>query len=100
RSRSRGGWGYALRSGYYDAPDNRIRLQSISVTLAGATPGTISAIESNYREAFKGGKKVNHATGGFSIITHGGLPMQFPADLADSGNEYLASAIYRFGKLR
>ena len=100
RSRSRGGWGYALRSGYYDAPDNRIRLQSISVTLAGATPGTISAIESNYREAFKGGKKVNHATGGFSIISPGGFQMQFAADLADSGNEYLASAIYRFGKLR
>lgn len=92
RSRVRSGWGYAMRGGYYDAPDNRIRLSEVS--------SSDPAVTASFLEAFSGGENVDHFTGGFSLITPGGFQLQFAADVADSGNEYLASAIYRFGKIQ
>ena len=92
RSRVRSGWGYAARGGYYDAPDNRIRLKQVT--------SSDPAVASAFREAFSGGENVDHFTGGFSLITPGGFQIQFAADIADTGNEYLASGIYRFGKMK
>jgi len=92
RSRVRSGWGYAARGGYYDAPDNRIRLKQVT--------SSDPAVASAFREAFSGGEKVDHFTGGFSLITPGGFQIQFAADIANSGNEFLASGIYRFGKMK
>ena len=92
RSRVRSGWGYALRGGYYNAPDNRIRLSDVSTTDPSVAP--------NFKSAFRGGKDFDHLTGGVSLITPAGFQMQFATDLANSGNEYLASAIYRWGKVQ
>lgn len=94
-SRTRAGWGYMVRGGYYNAPDNRIRLTEVSVSGSNA-----AAIEGLLRDTFRGGEEVDHFTAGFSLNTPAGLHMQFAGDFADTGNEFLASAIYRFGKGR
>ncbi|MBI1950077.1 MAG: hypothetical protein HYS34_01785 [Acidobacteria bacterium] len=88
----RGGWRYALRGGYYNAPDNRIRLTNVASGSA--------EIDGIFRDVFRGGRDLSHYTGGISINSPAGIQMQLAADFADSGNEYLVSAIYRFGKIR
>lgn len=88
----RGGWRYAFRGGYYNAPDNRIRLTNVSSGDA--------SIDGIFRDVFRGGEDVNHYTAGISINTPAGIQMQMAGDFADSGDEFLVSAIYRFGKIR
>lgn len=98
-STSQRGWGYAVRAGFYNAPDNRIRLTDVSVT---STDPLVTAplLEGVLRDVFRGGEDVNHFTAGLSLNTPAGFQMQFAGDFADTGNEFLASAIYRFGKVR
>ena len=88
----RGGWRYAFRGGYYNAPDNRIRLTDVNSGNA--------EIDGLFKDVFRGGRDLSHYTGGISINTPAGIQMQLAGDFADSGNEYLVSAIYRYGKIR
>ncbi len=89
---SSGSWGHAIRAGYFNAPDNRIRLSRISSGDAD--------IDRLFKDVFRGGEDVDHYTTGFSLNTPAGIRLQFAADFSDAGDEYLASAIYRFGKTR
>jgi long-subunit fatty acid transport protein len=95
-------WNWALRAGYYNAPDNRIRLEDVDVSLApGATPPqTPEQIESVFKEAFSGGDDVNHFTAGFSFQAPGNVTFQFAGDLSEDETEFVMSAIWRFGKGR
>jgi hypothetical protein len=77
---------------YYNAPDNRIRLVGIDT----GDP----QIDEIYLDLFRGGEAVNHYNLGFSFGTPVGLQLQLAADLSDVGNQYVMSAIYRFGRLR
>jgi len=90
----RGGWTYAVRAGYYNAPDNRIRLTDIQTQTGSAE------VQASYLNAFRGGDKTDHFTGGVSLNTPAGFQVQFAGDFANTGNEYLVSAIYRLGKVR
>lgn len=100
------GWSYALRGGYYNAPDNRIRLDKVTVCegadLTPPCPGTATAaeIEALLKDVFRGAEEVDHFTVGISVVTPIGLQLQFAGDLADDSDQYVASAIFRFGKVR
>ena len=89
---TRGRWTYFVRGGYYNAPDNRIRLVGIDT----GDP----EIDEIYLDLFRGGETVNHYNLGFSFGTPIGLQLQFAADLSDVGNQVVVSGIYRFGGLR
>ena len=52
------------------------------------------------QKMIRGGEAVDHYNLGFSFGTPVGLQLQLAADLSDVGNQYVLSAIYRFGGLR
>jgi hypothetical protein len=90
---SRGRWVHGLRVGYFNAPDNRIRLES-----ANTGDDTVDAI---LLDLFRAGDDINHFTVGFSLDTPAGFQIQVAGNFADGGDdEYVASAIWRFGKIR
>jgi len=90
---SRGRWVHGIRVGYFNAPDNRIRL-----TAADTGDDTVDTI---LLDLFRAGEDVNHYTVGFSLDTPVGFQIQVAGNFADGGdNEYVASAIWRFGKIR
>ena len=93
-SQTRGGWRYALRAGYYNAPDNRIRL--VQVTSDDMNP----EVEDLYRDVFRGDEDYNHFTGGVSLNTPGGFQIQLAGDWSDQGTQYVVSGIFRFGEVR
>lgn len=95
-ARSQGGWGFAVRAGYFNAPDNRIRLEQVTST--NADPVVKARIEAAFRDVFRGGEDDNHVTAGLSLNTPGGFQLQIAGDFSDAGNEFLASTIFRFGK--
>lgn len=88
---SQGNWTQAVRAGYFNAPDNRIRLVSID----SGDP----QVDRLYKKVFSGGSNENHYTAGFSIGTPIGIQLQLGADFSESAKEYVVSAIYRFGKV-
>lgn len=92
RSQTRGGWGYALRAGYYLAPDNRIRLEEVNSGDA--------QVDALYKKVFGAGEDQDHFTAGFTLNVKGGFAVQAAGDFSDEGNQYLLSGIYRFGKSR
>lgn len=94
--RSRGAWGHAFRAGYFNAPDNRIRLTQVR----SLHPEIGPQIEAIFKDVFRGGEDQDHYTVGFSLNAPVGIQVQFAADFADDEKQYVASAIYRFGKTR
>jgi len=90
--RSQGSWTHAVRAGYYNAPDNRIRLTDVD----SGDP----QLDRLYRDVFRGADSENHYTVGLSIGTPILLEIQLAGDFADTGDEYVASVIYRFGEGR
>jgi len=94
---SRGRWTHSLRLGYFNAPDNRIRLDRVT----SSDPQFVTAgTEEILRDLFRGGEDDDHYTVGFSLGTPVGLTLQFAGDFSDQLDQYIASAIYRFGKVR
>ena len=89
---SKGGWTSALRAGYFNSPDNRIRLTEVN----SGDP----QVDRIFKDIFRGGEDVNHYTTGFSVTLPIGLQIQAAADFSDDGQEYLISSIYRFGPVR
>ena len=51
-------------------------------------------------DLFRGGEDENHFTLGFSLNTPAGLQFQLAGDFTDGVDEYVLSAIYRFGRVR
>ena len=51
-------------------------------------------------DAFRGGEDENHFTAGLSFGTPVNFYVQLAADLADTTDQYVVSAIWRFGKHR
>jgi long-subunit fatty acid transport protein len=96
----RSGWGYALRAGYYTAPDNRIRLTEVEAVDQSLTPEARARVEEIYKDVFRGAEDVDHVTAGFSFNTPIGLQLQVAGDFSDVGDQFLVSAKYRFGKYR
>jgi long-subunit fatty acid transport protein len=93
-----GDWTQAIRVGYYNEADNRIRLQSIDVNESDAALKLQR--EEFLLDLFAGGEDLDHFTVGFSIGTPSGIEIQFAGDFSDSNDVLVASAIYRFGKRR
>ncbi len=97
---SRGSWNHAIRVGYYNAPDNRIRLEGIDLESVNPGDPQNAQLEAIYRDLFRGGDDENHYTVGFSINTPAGLNLQFAGDWTEENTDYVASAIWRFGRTR
>ena len=96
------GWEFFFRAGFFNDPDNRIRLEEFPIE-EGLDPQELEIaqeFEEIYKSAFRAGDDVNHVTGGLSIATPIGLRLDLAADIADDGNQYLASLIWRFGDPR
>ena len=91
---SRGSWNHAVRMGYYNQPDNRIRLTDVSFT----TPNP--ELEAIYKDLFRGGEEEDHFTVGFSINTPVGLTLQAAGDFSEDNEAFVMSTIYRFGRIR
>jgi long-chain fatty acid transport protein len=89
---TRGRWTYGFRVGFFNAPDNRIRMTQFN-----STDDTTNEV---FLDAFSGGEDQNHYTAGFSFNTPISLQFQFAGDFAENSTQFLASAIYRFGKVR
>ena len=89
---TRGKVNFALRVGYFNAPDNRIRMTQFN--------SNNQDVNDVFLDLFRGGEDEDHYTVGFSVIAAAGFQFQAAGDFSDSGDEYLASAIYRFGKVR
>lgn len=89
---SRPGWNHAVRVGYFNQPDNRIRLAEVDT----GDPD----VDELLLDLFRAGEDLDHYTVGFSFGTPVGLQLQFAGDFSDAGNEFVASGIYRFGKVR
>jgi hypothetical protein len=89
---SRGSWTHFLRAGYYNAPDNKVRL----VDLTTDDPN----VEAIMLDLFRGGEDVNHYTVGFSLLTPARVQLDFAGDFSEAGDAIVASAIYRFGSIR
>jgi hypothetical protein len=89
-----GQWTYSIRAGYFNAPDNRIRLASVDTG--------DEQLDAIFMDIFRGGEDFDHFTAGVSLGTPEdfGVTLQFAADLSDEGDQYLFSAIYRFGRTR
>jgi long-subunit fatty acid transport protein len=90
--RTRGGWIHSLRGGYYNAPDNKIFLKSFD----SGDP----QIDQIYLDLFRGGEDIDHYTVGFTLGTPADVHLQFAGDFSDAGDQFVGSAIYRFGKIR
>lgn len=95
---TRGLWNFGFRGGYFNAPDNRIRMTDINPNTGNAT--TDAAIRNVYLDAFRGGEDENHFTLGFSATTPFRLQLQFAGDFGKTNDQFLMSTIYRFGKTR
>jgi hypothetical protein len=89
---TQGRWTYAFRAGFFNAPDNRIRMTQFN--------SNDQEINDLYLEAFAGGESENHYTLGFSFNSPIGLQMQFAADLSSVENQFVISTILRLGKVR
>jgi long-subunit fatty acid transport protein len=100
---SKGQWNHAVRVGYFNAPDNRIRLDEIA-----PNPDRDPTIDAILLDLFREGEDVDHLTVGFSVNVplhvkkppHVSFELQFAANLSDAGDEYLASTIWRFGRIQ
>jgi hypothetical protein len=88
-----GKWTQAIRGGYYLEADNRIRLERIDNY-------PYPDREAFFLDLFQGGADVDHFTVGFSIGTPVGIELQFAGDFSDSNDQFVGSAIYRFGSRR
>lgn len=90
-----GGVVHSLRGGFYNAPDNLIRLTRFS---NGQPNDTIEPV---YKQAFGGGQDENHFTLGYGAqIINNNWVFQVAADRGDNSTEYVASAVLRFGPTR
>jgi len=87
-----GNWNFGFRGGFYNAPDNRIRMTEF--------PTTDPDIEALYLDAFRGGEDETHFTGGFSFTAPSGIQVQLAADVSDLVDQVIVSAIWRTGRLR
>lgn len=96
----RSGWGYALRAGYYNQPDNRIRMTGVQASDLSLPMSAQARVEEIYKDVFRGAEEVDHITGGFSFNTPIGLQLQVAGDFSDVGDQFVASFKYRFGKIR
>jgi len=85
-------WNFSFRGGYYNAPDNRIRMVEFN--------STDEDLNETFLDVFRGGEATNHFTAGFEVRMPIGLHLQFAGDFADDLDSYLVSAIYRFGRTR
>ncbi len=91
-------WSPAIRVGYFNDPDHKIRLASVDVV--DRTKDT----EDILLDAFKGGEDQDHFTMGFSLgfpskrIDSPSFELQLAADFGDSGDEFVASLKTRFGR--
>jgi long-subunit fatty acid transport protein len=84
-----------VRAGYYNSPDNRIRLSSFNAT--GSNAGNVNT---TFIDAFRGGEEVDHFTAGAGIGFGNSLnsTIQVAGDFSDDGTEVLISYILRFLK--
>ncbi len=85
---------FAVRAGFYNAPDNRIRLTEVN----SGDP----EIDQLFLSVFRGGESLNHVTAGFSVNTPSniGLAFQVAGDVSKETTEIVVSTIWRFGKTR
>ena len=92
--RTRGAWAFGFRGGFFNSPDNRLRMTQFNV----GDP----EVEQAFMDVFGGGEDVNHYTAGFSFKTPIDLELQLAGDFASAGgaDQYLFSLIWRFGKTR
>jgi len=95
-----GNWAQGVRAGYYNDPDNRIRLDRID-----STDPVVQSREAFFLDLFRGGEDLDHYTVGFSIgkqfLKSGtNLQFQFAGDFSDANDVFVGSAIYRFGSRR
>ena len=92
--RTSGEWAYGFRGGYFNSPDNQLRMTEFDI----GNP----EVEQAVMDVFGGGEDVNHYTVGFSFKTPVDLQLQLAGDFASSGgtDQYLFSLIWRFGKTR
>jgi len=89
---TKGRWTYGFRAGYFNAPDNKIRMTQFN--------STSDEINEAYLQAFAGGESEDHFTAGFSFTTPVGLQFQFAGDFSDTAQQFVVSAIWRIGKVR
>ena len=91
---SRGGWTQAIRAGYYNDPDKRIRMTEFN--------SLNQEVNDLYLNVFSGGSSVNHYTVGFSVgrspARGQSVTLQFAGDFSDVSNVYVGSLLWRFGK--
>jgi hypothetical protein len=87
-------WPISFRVGYYNDPDNTIRLAAIN------DPGVGQDVNTALSEAFAGGEDVDHWTAGFSFGTPVGFQLQFAGDFSDVEDQLVVSAVWRFGRIR
>jgi len=87
---NRAQWEFSFRAGYFNQPDNKIALKSVT----NVTPQQ----EAIFLDLFRGGEDIDHFTAGFSIGTPVGLQLQFAGDFSDAGDQLVVSGIYQFGK--
>lgn len=98
--RSWGGWGQSLWAGYFNSPDNRIRLDEITVVPTDNTaPARLSArkVERLYTKVFGGGKDENHVTVGFAWTAPKAVTVQFAGDFSDETDQFLGSVLFHLG---
>ena len=96
----KGSWTWSVRGGYYNAPDNRIRLDSVAITdtTGGSAPVPPAQLEKVFKDLFAAGESENHYTAGFSFETPIQLQFQFAVDLSSDTDQFVMSAIWRFGE--
>jgi len=86
----------ALSGGFFNAPDNRIRLEKFNSNNA--------EIRHLYEDAFRGGGDTNHYTAGtfvsFPLGGFNSMVIQAAGDFSDRGTEFVLSTLLRFGKAR
>ncbi len=85
-----GPWSFGVSAGYFNAPDNRIRMTQFN--------SNDQQINQTFEKVFGGGEDENHLTGGFQVANgEAGITFYFAGDFADSADQYLFSMIWRFG---
>jgi hypothetical protein len=94
--RSRGYWEESIRVGYFNAPDNRIRMAEFN--------SQQQPVNDLFEDVFRGGEDDHHYTVGFSVgkkpVTGQSLTVQFAGDFSDAGDVYVGSLLWRFGSTR